>query len=543
MIVICLIAALSLNATRADDVIRLSRYRQTLEEFGVASDAKSANEFLISLFPTDVTRQEIESLIQALSSPTYQRRELAARQLVSKGPVALKQLIEAANNGDTETRFRSLRCIRSIETVHQRLVTAAIEVLKLDSADRPPPRDRLATIFRWLNETSQNRKQLIGAPKYFVDETCREEIQKWLQHDNEDIQVAAVQALPECHSESELKQFRSRLESRNPKVSLAAIKTIGFLEPEISTKRLIDYLSHRDKLVRQASISILRTVTTKYFRYRADGNNSVQRRAINKWKSWVATNAITPDHFKRIHSNESLSPTGFLVSVASSQVCQFDLAGELVWKQPAAIYDAQYINKDEVIIAERNRNLVRVINRDGETQLRIENVASPSDVEMLDNGNILVLSGNGRLYEFADEKLVTKFSGLESPFDADRLPNGDTIVADSGNNRIVIFDPQGKVIWEKNELQFPNNVHRLADGRILYTTYTSGDVVMLDSDGAELWRHNIPQSTLFSVYAAENQIFVADGSNSKIWVLGNDGKPIRNIELPVNFCDVDFITR
>ena len=220
----------------------------------------------------------------------------------------------------------------------------------------------------------------------------------------------------------------------------------------------------------------------------------------------------------------------------------FNLAGQQIWKHDVPVYDAQQINENELIIAERNRNLVRVINQMGQTQLRIENVNSPCDVEMLPNGNVLVLSSAGQLYEFEDRKLLKTFKGLSNPFDADRLANGNTIVADSGNNRIVIFDPDGEIIWQKKELQFPNNVFHTINGTILYTTYTTGDLVMLDADGVEMWRHHFPGSTLYSVYASANSVYVADGSNARIWVLSLAGQRVRSINIQQRFCDVDFIT-
>ena len=41
---------------------------------------------------------------------------------------------------------------------------------------------------------------------------------------------------------------------------------------------------------------------------------------------------------------------------------------------------------------------------------------------------------------------VSRIDGLNSPSDADRLQNGNTLVAENGMVRE--FDPQGKVVWK-----------------------------------------------------------------------------------------------
>ena len=530
------------NRQQADQE-RLRIYRETLQNFGVAHDAQGAHEFLNSLFPKDDSRSEIDELIKGFASPTYLQRETAEKKLIARGPEALDQLQVAAKEGDTETRSRSKRCLMAIELIHDQLVFAAIQVVRLDPEEQPSRLARLDTLVRLLRKFKQHKRLLLEAPQGLVDASCQKKIQELLNDQDEDVRIAAVFALPHCHTDSELSQFVGLIEDENPRIALAAIETIGYLAPLESSERLIENLSHLDEQTRRTSATLLRTISGKYFQFRADASHSNRRRAIKKWKSWVSNHALGAEHFKRLEMAESAPPTGFLVSVSNSQVHQFDLNGNELWNHRVALYDAQYINENEIIVAERNRDLVRIINRAGETQLRIENVESPSDVEMLPNGNVLVLSGTGKLYEFSNGKLIKTYTGLDNPFDADRLPDGDTIVADSGNNRLVIYDPQGQKTWEKTQLQFPNNVHRLPDGRIVYTTYTSGDVVMLDSQGSELWRRNLPGATLYSVYATANEVYVADGSNSKIWILGPDGSPNREIKIPVRFCDVDFITR
>ena len=46
----------------------------------------------------------------------------------------------------------------------------------------------------------------------------------------------------------------------------------------------------------------------------------------------------------------------------------------------------------------------------------------------------------------AEGKVVWQLQGLKSPSDADRLTNGNTLVAE--NDAVREYDPDGKVVWQ-----------------------------------------------------------------------------------------------
>ena len=195
MICLFLVASLSLGMQTPPDQwrkIQLQRHVEILENYGIGGTGDSANKFLNSLFPNSQVRIEIDQLIQRLSSPTYLAREQAEKELVARGPSALTQLINATKNGDTETRSRAQRCISGIQSTHQQLVKSAIEVLRLDESENPSHLDRLKTIFLLIRNMKEHRRQLLDAPRTFVDNTCVETIQNGLKDPDVDIRIACV---------------------------------------------------------------------------------------------------------------------------------------------------------------------------------------------------------------------------------------------------------------------------------------------------------------------------------------------------------------
>ena len=76
-------------------------------------------------------------------------------------------------------------------------------------------------------------------------------------------------------------------------------------------------------------------------------------------------------------------------------------------------------------------------------------MASVHDADRLPNGNTLItLRMDHKVIEVDPAgNVVFSIEGLDSPSDADRLPNGHTLVAENG--KVREFDRQGKVVWER----------------------------------------------------------------------------------------------
>jgi hypothetical protein len=68
---------------------------------------------------------------------------------------------------------------------------------------------------------------------------------------------------------------------------------------------------------------------------------------------------------------------------------------------------------------------------------------------VLDDGSILVAdTGNNRLRRLANRRLRTLgLAGLNRPMGICALPGGHLAVADTGNHRIVIVDPDLHTAW------------------------------------------------------------------------------------------------
>ncbi len=122
---------------------------------------------------------------------------------------------------------------------------------------------------------------------------------------------------------------------------------------------------------------------------------------------------------------------------------------------------------------------------------------SPGGAQLLDNGNILIAdSGNNRVIEVSRRHTtVWRYGGsnadesLNGPSFACRLENGNTLITDTGNNRILEIDGNGRKVMEfvTNKRSgsvadpLPTRAVRLDNGDTLISDQFNQQVIEIDS--------------------------------------------------------------
>jgi len=148
------------------------------------------------------------------------------------------------------------------------------------------------------------------------------------------------------------------------------------------------------------------------------------------------------------------------------------------------VNDVDKIGDGEYLVSPRNFDQVIVVNRSSKNVTM--QLGSDDDHEVLDeqhnptyleseNGTPTMLvadSENDRVVEYACEsrnddgdcewtQVWTVGTGqLNWPRDADRLPNGNTLVVDTQNHRVVEVTPDGEIVWEALAPWAPYDVER-----------------------------------------------------------------------------------
>jgi hypothetical protein len=146
------------------------------------------------------------------------------------------------------------------------------------------------------------------------------------------------------------------------------------------------------------------------------------------------------------------------------------------------VNDVEHLGGDRYMLSPRNLDQVVVVNAESGEILR--RLGSDGDLDVLhkqhnpdflrgENGTPTILVGdseNDRVVEYAsrDGEWERTWSVGEGQFawprDADRLPNGNTLITDSRNQRVVEVTPDGEVVWEVYTPWLPYEAERIGTG-------------------------------------------------------------------------------
>lgn len=208
-----------------------------------------------------------------------------------------------------------------------------------------------------------------------------------------------------------------------------------------------------------------------------------------------------------------------------------------------------------------------LVNAKGEVEWEYPCKHSAHDVAVLPNGNFLLHVGPTTVAEVTrDKKVVWKYdakpkqgyTGRVEVHAFQRLDNGNTLVAESGNRRLVEVDGSGKIVKEVPltiEKPHPHRdtrlVRKLANGHYLVCHEGDGIVREYDDTGRVVWSYALdlggrPRSpghgpeghgteVFGAVRLANGNTLIAGGNNNRVlevtpegkiaWSLGHDELP------------------
>jgi hypothetical protein len=123
-------------------------------------------------------------------------------------------------------------------------------------------------------------------------------------------------------------------------------------------------------------------------------------------------------------------------------------------------------------------------------------LSNPNSAELLENGNVLIADeNNNRVIEVTiGGQIVHQLTAggtISGAAFASRLPGGNTLISDSNNNRIVEVDPVDNVVWQyatnlqsgSNSNPLPTRAVRLRNGHTLISDQYNNRVLEIDRHG------------------------------------------------------------
>ena len=207
----------------------------------------------------------------------------------------------------------------------------------------------------------------------------------------------------------------------------------------------------------------------------------------------------------------------------------------------------------------QDRGQVAVVEADGSVAWSWPNGAVAHDLHLLPSGNLLVPTARDAIVELSPEReVVWRWESKPAADDVDkveihafeRLENGLTMVAESGNRRLVEVDRQGEIRHEiPLRVERPNShkdtrlVRRAPQGTYLVAHEFDGAVREYDRDGGIVWEyaleltgpatptHRGHGTDVYSAYRlASGNTLIGGGNNNRVLEVDPGGEIVWSLE-------------
>ncbi|WP_166819752.1 outer membrane protein assembly factor BamB family protein [Thalassoroseus pseudoceratinae] len=328
----------------------------------------------------------------------------------------------------------------------------------------------------------------------------------------------AIAGLEQLQSPTVLSALEHALEDPADSVRLRSAVALLNRGHQESLWTLISLLNSPELSTRRRAIEALRSATAQQFGYHYESVGEADQAAIEQWLDWFDQSGLAADlklpvrvddapigrllltnnklqrlretdangdevwsknNVKNIWSCRGLPDGHRVITTTTSPraVIEYNENGQEIWKKsdlPGTPFSAVRLSNGHLLVACNNKKVYE-FRRDETVARTIELPGIPHWVSRLENGNILIaLTGSGSTPSEVREvdltgKVVWQVKSFRTPVAAHRLPNGNTLVADSSTRLIQEFNANGQPVWVHRWQgnQRLNCVHRTSDGKTL----------------------------------------------------------------------------
>jgi hypothetical protein len=208
----------------------------------------------------------------------------------------------------------------------------------------------------------------------------------------------------------------------------------------------------------------------------------------------------------------------------------------------------------------QDRGKVAIVGPDGKVEWEIPLRHTAHDIQLLPNGNILVPTDNVTIVEMTpDKKVVWKhvskpagsYKGAIEIHGFQRLPDGLTMVAETGNRRIIEVDAEDRIVKEIPLVVDKPNSHRdtrrarkLANGHYLVCHELDGTVREYDGTGKVVWSYKLDLAgrpatpghkghgteVFNAIRLPDGNTLIGGGNNNRVIEVTPEGKVVWSID-------------
>jgi outer membrane protein assembly factor BamB len=175
--------------------------------------------------------------------------------------------------------------------------------------------------------------------------------------------------------------------------------------------------------------------------------------------------------------------------------------------------------------------------RIGETNLVAGTGAPPGGEPNCPNGcadnRVMLIAQNGKIvWQYGTAGVTgSGFNQLNTPVQNTYLPNGDILITDQGNQRVIEVNREQQIVWQQgmtgvagalyNQLNNPNSAELLANGNILIADESNNRVIEVTRAHNIVWHYGGPNSSKLNGSAFASRLpngntLITDANNNRI---------------------------
>ncbi len=167
--------------------------------------------------------------------------------------------------------------------------------------------------------------------------------------------------------------------------------------------------------------------------------------------------------------------------------------------------------------------------------------AEPTCPNGCTDSRVLLVDANGNIvWQYGQAGVSgSGFNQLNTPVCSVYLPNGDVLITDQGNARIIEVTPAKSIVWQygttgvsgvgPEQLNNPNSAELLANGDILIADENNNRVIEVDRSGNIVWSYGDPNDTTilngaaFASRLPNGNTVITDSLNNRIVFVDGSG--------------------
>ncbi|MGF1582915.1 MAG: hypothetical protein ACFCD0_26640 [Gemmataceae bacterium] len=477
-----------------------------------STDTQTLLEFVKKRTLTEHEKIEIGATIQNLGADSFRARTVATRKLISRGPVISRLLKEAITHSDLEISNRAKKCLDAI-------------------GEKRPPHNTPATVIRLLG-----RRAPLEATEILLHHVPYAENLDVIQETKTAL-VKIAKSNPKAREilKKNLNHFTSEVRAV---AGFAYVLSSRKVDPTVVTQLRLD----RSALVQME--------VGKALAYSAD-KTGVQT-VIQSLSGLDDLNALQAEDW--LHQvGQGQSPPKLFVGKTKEE----RKAAQDVWakwwsenqkKVPLSQLKLPVSTRGPTVVIFLDNNKVQEIDAGNRLGWKLENLGFPLDVELLDNGRVLLTEyENSRITERDESGKIVWWQKVDRPIAAQRLTNGHTfIVTDMA---LYEYDTKQQLVFTHS---LPNQERILKatkrpNGDIVCLT-EQARVVRLSASGRGVdirdkfdVKHSkplfggklyfTPAGRVLIPHNAENKVIEYDHKGNPVWELDIQG-PVAAVRLP-----------